>query len=76
MKRDTAYAKAAIERLNTVYRTGIDRFDSWIDYAIRDWERFIAEQSAAATDLTGAVATGQNLAGAVATDRKQKENSK
>ena len=50
MKRDIAYAKAAIERLNTIYRTGIDRFDSWIDYAIRDWERFIAEQSAFATE--------------------------
>lgn len=36
-------ALAAIERLNK-QRTGIERFDGWIEYAIRDWNRYIETQ--------------------------------
>jgi hypothetical protein len=25
-------------------RMGIERFDAWIDYAIRDWHKFIHEK--------------------------------
>jgi hypothetical protein len=35
-----AEALAAINRLNA-RRLGIERFDCWIDYAIRDWQRYI-----------------------------------
>lgn len=49
MERNITYALAAIKRLEK-YRTGLDRFDAWIDYAIRDWQSFIAEQTAGATE--------------------------
>ena len=34
-------AKSAIERLNK-QRTGIESFDHWINYAINDWQQWIA----------------------------------
>jgi len=36
-------ALAAIERLNK-RRTGIERFDGGIEYAIKDWNRYIETQ--------------------------------
>lgn len=39
------YAIAAISRLND-RRTGRDRDDAWINYAVRQWEQQIAELSA------------------------------
>ena len=36
-------ALAAIDRLNA-QRVGISRFDYWIDYAVRDWNRYIDRQ--------------------------------
>jgi hypothetical protein len=36
-------ALGAIERLNA-RRVGIASFDYWIDYAVRDWEKYIETQ--------------------------------
>ena len=36
-------ALAAIDRLNA-RRVGISSFDYWIDYAVRDWNRYIDRQ--------------------------------
>ena len=36
-------ALAAINRLNA-RRIGIASFDYWIDYAVRDWEKYIETQ--------------------------------
>jgi hypothetical protein len=44
MVRDITFAMNAIKRLNTFYRTGRPNFDAWIDYAIRDWQKFIVEE--------------------------------
>ena len=43
MERNISYAIAAIKRLDN-YRTGIERFDTWIEYAISDWHKFIIER--------------------------------
>ena len=36
-------ALAAVDRLNSK-RVGISSFDYWIDYAVRDWNKYIERQ--------------------------------
>ena len=43
MTHNITYAIAAIRRLNA-RRMGRYSFDAWIDYAIRDWHRFIHDE--------------------------------
>jgi hypothetical protein len=43
MAHNITHAIAAIRRLNA-QRMGRYSFDAWIDYAIRDWHRFIHDE--------------------------------